>query len=39
MKNILMAVLLLLPIFKVEAQPALWWGVNTITTNSNGGAS
>jgi len=37
MKNILMAVLLLLPIFKVEAQPALWWGANTITTNSNGG--
>ena len=37
MKNILMAVLLLLPIFKVEAQPALWWGANTITTNTNGG--
>ncbi len=33
-----MAVLLLLPIFKVEAQPSLWWGANTITTNSNGGA-
>ena len=33
-----MAVLLLLPIFKVEAQPALWWGANTITTNTNGGA-
>ena len=32
-----MAVLLLLPIFKVEAQPALWWGANTITTNTNGG--
>jgi len=38
MKNILMAVLLLLPIFKVEAQPALWWGANTISTNTNGGA-
>jgi len=38
MKKLLTAVLLLLPIFKVEAQPALWWGANTITTNSNGGA-
>lgn len=38
MKKLLMAVLLLLPIFKVEAQPALWWGANTITTNTNGGA-
>lgn len=37
MKNILMAVLLLLPFVKVEAQPALWWGANTITTNTNGG--
>ena len=33
-----MAVLLLLPFFQVEAQPALWWGANTITTNTNGGA-
>ena len=38
MKKLLTAVLLLLPIFKVEAQPALWWGANTITTNTNGGA-
>jgi hypothetical protein len=38
MKKLLTAVLLLLPIFKVEAQPALWWGANTITTNVNGGA-
>jgi hypothetical protein len=37
MKKLLTAVLLLLPIFKVEAQPALWWGANTITTNTNGG--
>jgi len=37
MKNILMAVLLLLPIFKVEAQPALWWAANNISTNANGG--
>ena len=37
MKNILMAVLLLLPIFKVEAQPNIWWGVNNISTNINGG--
>lgn len=37
MKHILMAVLLLLPIFQVEAQPALWWGANTISTNTNGG--
>jgi len=37
MKNILMAVLLLLPFVKVEAQPALWWGANTISTNINGG--
>ncbi len=37
MKNILMAVLLLLPIFKVEAQPALSWAANNISTNVNGG--
>jgi hypothetical protein len=37
MKKLLAAVLLLLPIFKVEAQPALWWGSNTITTDMNGG--
>lgn len=37
MKHILMAVLLLLPFVKVEAQPALWWGANTITTNTRGG--
>jgi hypothetical protein len=37
MRKLLAAVLLLLPIFKVEAQPALWWAANTITTNSNGG--
>ena len=38
MKKLLVAVLLLLPIFTVEAQPALWWGANTISTNINGGA-
>ena len=38
MKKLLAAVLLLLPIFQVEAQPALWWGSNTISTNTNGGA-
>ena len=37
MKKLLAAVLLLLPIFQVEAQPALWWGSNTITTDMNGG--
>ena len=37
MKKLLAAVLLLLPIFKVEAQPALWWAANTITTDMNGG--
>lgn len=29
--------LLLVP-FALQAQPALWWGSNTITTNVNGGA-
>lgn len=37
MKKLLAAVLLILPIFQVEAQPALWWGANTITTNTRGG--
>jgi hypothetical protein len=37
MRNILMAVFLLLPIFQVEAQPALWWGANNIATDINGG--
>jgi hypothetical protein len=37
MRKFLAALLLLLPIFKVEAQPALWWGANTITTDINGG--
>lgn len=37
MKKLLAAVLLLLPFVKVEAQPALWWGANTITTNTRGG--
>jgi hypothetical protein len=37
MRKLLAAVLLLLPIFQVEAQPALWWGSNTITTDMNGG--
>lgn len=37
MKKLLAAVLLILPIFQVKAQPALWWGANTITTNTRGG--
>lgn len=37
MKKILIALLLLLPM-KVEAQAALWWGSNVITTNIRGGA-
>ena len=36
MKHVLAAVLLLLPV-PVMAQPSLWWGVNTITTDVNGG--
>jgi len=38
MKNILIAVLLLLPFAKVEAQPIFKWHSNTITTDINGGA-
>jgi hypothetical protein len=38
MKKLLVAVLLLFPWGGVEAQPALWWGANTISTNINGGA-
>jgi hypothetical protein len=37
MKKFLAAVLLLLPIFQAEAQPALWWDKTTINTNINGG--
>ena len=38
MKKLLTAVLLLLPIFKVEAQPRFYWQTNTISTDINGGA-
>ena len=37
MKKLLAAVLLLLPIFQVEAQPVFYWDKTTITTDINGG--
>jgi len=37
MKKILIALLLLLPV-KAEAQAALWWGSNVVTTDIHGGA-
>jgi hypothetical protein len=37
MNKLLAAVLLLLPILTVEAQPSIWWGANNISTNVNGG--
>lgn len=37
MKKLFAALLLLLPVTTVQAQPSLWWGSNNISTNTRGG--